>query len=211
MADKYFKITLDDGITPLTLTNNPAGMTDFEVTYKRHEVYGTVFRTIGGNLRFVKEGKEYLSDLFFSDGMDAECSILIESIVNENKTYTTEFDGIIDFSNFNEEIDYLEVGTIDNSVMGKFLAREEIPFNILSLTDIDGSNISTFPTPKNITLTPVNPIYSSTGDGVLVVDIPSSYPIINIKDYNYDFATKTNTIGPDFNENTFKIIIGQPF
>lgn len=215
MAQSYFKITLDDGLTSsLTLTNNPAGIEDFEIEYRRHEVYGTIFRSIGGSLRFVKEGAAYIKAVFEEYGIDGVIDITIEEIVLENKTYAPVYVGIIDFSNYTEDEDFVEVGILDNSIMAKFLAREETEVNIIDTKNIDNETITNpMPDPVDLVLSPINPVlwaetdpeifenrtgissnathtYYPTGD---VIDnyMPGEFDTANNKYTNNDTFTKS--------------------
>jgi len=202
MAQSFFKITLDNGVTPLTLTNNPAGLRDFEITYNRHKLYGTLFRSIGSSLRFVKEGFDYIQSIFYTKGIDGECSIQFEELNFTNKTYTTVYEGIIDFSNYNESDLYIEVGILDSTVMGKFLSREQSEIDIFSTTDLNGNAIPAFTSTRNTHLTPINPIIWATSDDcysevIVGGGLTSNYSHTEYINYG---TTVPNYIGTDYYE-----------
>ena len=205
MAQSFFKITLDNGITPLVLSHNPAGIEDFKIKYKRHAVYGSVFRSIGSTLRFVKEGRDYLRTLFMDSGLDAHCSIIFEELNLENKTYSSIYEGVIDFSTYKESLVYTECGVLDNDVVSKFLARENTSVNLLSEKNIDG-NLITNPLPPQtlVSLTPINPVYWATANDSNILKNIAGIDVNYSATINPSGVTTEDYLGGDFNEVDLK-------
>lgn len=200
MSKSFFKITLDDTDYPLILTSNPIGITEFELTYTRHQIYNTVFPAVGTALKFVHEGYDYIKSVFNVNGLDGVCGIKIEEQQLINKTYSTVFEGVIDFSTYTEFEDYIEVNVLENDLMTLFLSREKTEVNIIAATDIDGL-VVTPPTLTNLELSPIEPTLWAVADGCKVNDTQSG-----TTDYS-DFLdpsglVSVNMIGSDFNETT---------
>ena len=212
MAQSYFKITLDNGTTPLVLSHNPAGILDLEITWKRHEIYGTLFRSVGSSLRFVKEGADYLKTIWEANGIDGDCAIEIQSLNFENKTYSTIYTGIIDFSNYREDIDFIEVGILDKSVMSKFLAREKTNVNIIASKNIDNNTITTTtPSPRVTVLTPINPVTWSDSSGAESALVISSGLTSNFSQtITPTGATSPNLLGSDYDTSILKYTNSDP-
>lgn len=202
MAKSYFQIILSDGTTPLTLTNNPAGIEDFSIKYKRSKTYGTVLRSISESLRFVKEGADYIRNLFETKGIDAECSIEIKTLKLSNKTYSSVYTGILDFNTYSEDSIYIEIALIDNANTSLLISREGIDINLLSTEDLDGNTLTGLPAQDAISLSPIDFIFwaepETANIGYIFTSVPNKIPLIIFPNiYNV-----TNHIGSDFNEST---------
>lgn len=200
MAQAYFKITLDDTDVPLTLTNNPAGIEDFEIKFKRHQTYGTIMRSVSETLRFVEEGRQYIKDVFDQFGIDGDCSINIKTLNLTNKTYSTIYDGYLDFSTYSEDDVYVEIAIVDKKDTTVLQSRESIDIDLLSTVDLDGNALAGLPSQDTLELSPVDVVLWAECQNVTadssIIGQPSTggvifYPI---------GTTDPNFIGSEFDE-----------
>ena len=205
MAKSFFQIELDNGTTNLILTNNPAGIEDFTIDYKTHQVYGTVFREIGSSLRFVKEGRQFLKEVFDVYGLDSYCTINIDLLDLETKTYLRFWEGTIDFSTYKEDAVFVEVSTAETGAIKTFFTRENIPVNLLASKTLDGDTPSSSITTSEITIPPVDLVFTSGGVGAigyLFTTTPTTNPF-----FVYPSSTdpdNVNYIGGDYDVSKMK-------
>lgn len=201
MAQSYFQIILSDGTTPLTLTSNPAGIKDFKITYKRHALYGTVMRSISESLRFVKEGAAYIKDLFDSHGIDAECSIIIKTINLTNKTYSTVYEAVLDFSTYKSDSDFVEIALISSSESELLASRENVEIDLTASEDLDGNTLTGLPTQDTLQLSPVDLIYWAVPETANIGYLFTSPPGTNPLEIYPSLYNVENFIGADFDES----------
>lgn len=203
MAQSYFQIILDDTDVPLTLTKNPAGIEDFEIKYKRHQTYGTVMRSITETLRFVEEGRQYIKDVFDAFGVDGECYITIKTQNLSNKTYSTLYEGYLDFSTYVEDDVFVEVAIIDSQDTSKLQSRESIDIDLLSSIDLDGNSLSGLPSQDTLLLSPVDVVLWADASNLSAGSSIIGQPTTGSTTFYLTGLVDSNTIGGDYDETNF--------
>jgi len=128
----------------LTLTNLPAGWEDKSISFIRHEFYKSVMRSMGLNLRFVFEGKDLIELAYSEAGISAIIDIEIQEYDPSDDTYATYYTGILDLSNLKITRDFAECPILDNMVLSKFNARDEMELSLNELVTLDDDVITEF-------------------------------------------------------------------
>jgi hypothetical protein len=205
MAKAEYRITLDDGVNPLVLQNNPVNILKRQTEYVENERYGTIFRSISGTIRFTLSGRDYLIALKNAKGIDAECSIKIERLNNSTQGYENPRYGVIDFEKWNDvsKSKFLDVNIIDGLDLQKLFNRENLQINVTSSEDVDGKAI-TDPLGifKQVNLPQINPPFWALGDGGITILKSYNPPSSSTEDLFFQGSTSFNNIGADFDDDT---------
>jgi len=122
---KELRFTLTDtsGI-PVILTVSPDGWDDTMIVYERSKKYYGVFRSFTIPLKFVKGGATIIRDEFYTHGLKAYCTILIEKLNKITLVYETAFSGKVDFTTFKDGDHLVECNMIDGGLAEILKARE---------------------------------------------------------------------------------------
>ncbi len=206
MAKSYYKFILSTDVITKTLEYSPAGYQDFEVEYVRHEVYGTIFRKIGGSIRFVKDGYKFLNSLFFADGINAKCNIEIQKLDMISHIYKPFFVGIIDFTTFHKDIDFIEVSILDNSILQTFFTYEETKFNLLATKNVNGDTI-TAPTNAIITLPSINFTQYTIAETITSVALNDPLDNTPVTAEPTTVDTDINILGSQYNDANARLTV----
>lgn len=151
---KNYKYILGhSGSTPttLTLTHSPVGWDEAEITLLRNETYHSVLRNFAIQLRFVREGMNYIEGAYNADGINAVVTIEIQYLDKSDYTYNSLYTGILDFTKYKKARDFVEIPIIDNDTLSKFKTRDEIELSLAATKSIDGTSISLIDT-QNFTI-----------------------------------------------------------
>ena len=130
-AWNYFYVD-SNGVVQSTATKTelpqaPKGWDGQTLVWERgFEWYG-VFTNYSNPLQFVNDGAKILKDRYYSQGIEAECQLLIEKHTNEVSTwgYQEYYKGDIDFSRFKDMKDFVEVSIMESGFLAKLKANEQ--------------------------------------------------------------------------------------
>jgi hypothetical protein len=142
----------------ITLTKSPADWEKKSLTFSFNKTYKSVFRSFSLPLRFVKEGKTFIDDIWNEYGIEEKITVEITEQNPTSLVYDIEFyTGILDLSTYEWDIDFTEVTFIDGSIEAAFIGNEKIEFDLNSTTAYDGTSITPFVSqPFNFQLTPID-------------------------------------------------------
>jgi len=131
-----FTITYDG--TSHVLNDDPDGWNDELLNFERSEKYHGIFRSGSMNLRFVGDGAFILRKAYYTDGIAASVTLLIELFDRSSMSYTTLIDGAeFDFLEFNDELNFVECPVIQGGLQRIIDGRISNKYEIL----LDGSNV----------------------------------------------------------------------
>lgn len=119
-------------ITPLEYS--PDGWKDKIVNYTRNETYYGVFRSFTIPLRFVKTSAQILRERLYKFGMEDIVNLIIKRLNYTTGDYDDFYIGEIDFSKFQDSLNFFQVNVIEGGLIKYLKAYEgvtqEIPLNI---------------------------------------------------------------------------------
>lgn len=131
-----------NGAAPLTLPVNPEDYDKIDYAFKRSETQG-IFHEIITDLKFVREGRDYLINAFDTNGIHAQ---VICTIYKRNKdTDEDEFfyQGKVQFADATQTRDYFICDLEAEGFQQTFLNSTEKSYDILTYTDSSGNTQST--------------------------------------------------------------------
>lgn len=129
---KDLRFTLTYDATSLVLTHTPDGWEETLVKWVRNEKYYGLFRSFSMPMRFVKEGASFICDAYLIGGVNAEISLLIETLDRSTWTYTTYYEGQLDLTKLKWSVAYIECNLISGGLSAILKAKENIDYIINS-------------------------------------------------------------------------------
>jgi hypothetical protein len=179
-AWNYFYVD-SNGVVQSTATKTelpqaPKGWDGQTLVWERGFQWYGVFTNYSNPLQFVNDGAKILKDRYYSQGIEAECQLLIERHTNEVSTwgYQEYYKGDIDFSRFKDMKDFVEVSIMESGFLAKLKSNEsttiEIPVennpNVIWV-NMDGINLRHITTFTGLT----DEVHQN--DSIYVFKIPS--------------------------------------
>jgi hypothetical protein len=126
------------------LKNIPDGWDD-EIVFERNSKYKGVFRKYAdGELKFPKDGRRYLLNVYEQQGITAQCTLLVQKLVGFE--YVNHFSGSLDFSTYKIDELFVSIQCMDNSFSEIVKNREKNEVNLLDDRTIDGTTLPELPT-----------------------------------------------------------------
>jgi len=128
-------------------------MANYKNKLVRHKIYNSVFVDITFDVKFVKDGFEYLKAAFEDKKHRATCNIMIKEYNSDTNSFDTIFEGIGNFSEYQQTDITASISFDSTDILQKFYAREKNKYNLASKTSTDGVTVPTINGEK-ITLLP---------------------------------------------------------
>ena len=146
-TEKRYQFTLDGTV----LVFAPDGWMDDEYTMTRDmRLFGVFRKFANSELKFVKDGRDILRDIYEASGVNASCEFIVDEVLSTGAT-RNKFVGKIDFSTYKITEISVDVAVIDGSFTDLVLSRSKTEINLLGTTTIDGIVIVPL-LPKTITI-----------------------------------------------------------
>jgi hypothetical protein len=126
-------------------TYSPKGWEDTELVLKRHDKYDGVFKDYTVKVEFFcGAGKEYIDNIYDTQGIEAEVTVLIEIDCNESGTFSTLYEGKVIMKTY-EKIqaapEYTRLNLEQDGITQTVLNRLETKVNLSSTETLDGSEV----------------------------------------------------------------------
>lgn len=140
-----YRYTLDNSIAgQLVLTKDPDGWENSGRKLKRDPQYHGVFYEHSLDMSFHCNGggMEYLINVFETQGISAEVTILIEYKCSEDSEYEEDFDGKISFDRYEKRNESLIVHIEQNDIWSLVKSRWDTKVDLLSPETLDGTSLS---------------------------------------------------------------------
>lgn len=152
MSMTYYRYSLINATSgTLILTEAPQEWASDQSFWERSMTYWGIFRSFSTKeLSFIRSGATYLKTVFEREGTEAVCDYKVEVLNTSNYTYSTIYQGLIDFSTYRytpgsySSFDVVRVQIIDNDFINKVKTRESLPVSLSKLVDLDGDAITPF-------------------------------------------------------------------
>lgn len=150
MGFPLFKFTLNNTIEGALEIKEPEGWDNGTLKLERNDEYHSLVEYYDQSLIFddaqsngLEGGLSYIRNIQYTQGIDAQITILIEISEDEGDNYETIFEGLIDNAT-TKEVDFykLECGVKRNDFWSKFINRKSIPVDLSKSTDEDGNAIT---------------------------------------------------------------------
>ena len=144
MSQFKFELESQSGLLPKIEIIEPVGWDSNKPTLTRDQTYHGVLRSFTIDLTFVRDGYQYLKELYEEEGVMCDCLIYIYEYNNSKHEYELQDTGKIDFSTWNERDTEMGVNlTItDTRFIEKIRAREDTEVNYNNSVDLDGNEMS---------------------------------------------------------------------
>jgi hypothetical protein len=127
---------------------SPKGWEEMELVLKRHEKYDGIFKdyTVKAEF-FCGAGKEYIDNIYDTQGIEAEVTALIEIDCTDSGTYEELYDGKLIMKSY-EKIqaapEYTRVNLEQAGIIQTVLNRLEVKVDLSSLESLDGTALTAF-------------------------------------------------------------------
>lgn len=117
--------------TATELNFAPEGWDEKALKWERGFDWWGVFTNMTLPLRFVRDGKEIVRYVYYTEGVDGNCELYIERLDRSTMTYSLYFRGELDFSKIdNQENTYTVIPVMDGDYMSKLKAEETTEYQI---------------------------------------------------------------------------------
>lgn len=141
---KLFQYILSsEGYGVLPLTNVPEGWEGSELTFIRDKKYKGVLTEFSTNeLKFVKEGRDYIQTAYEAKGVDYEITITIKLQNNSTFQYETYFIGKIDLATYKIDSTGVSTQITSSGFQDTILNRQALKVDLLNTKYIGGGERS---------------------------------------------------------------------
>lgn len=141
-SPKRYRFTLyNKAFGTLVLRHAPDGWAEDEFSMSRSMKYFGVFRKFSqSELKFIKEGRDYLQSCYEAFGVNADVIITVDYYSTQN-VYSTRFEGTIDFSTWKVNELSAAVQIKDGGFQDLIFNRESVDVDVLKPTSVDGVSI----------------------------------------------------------------------
>lgn len=129
-------------------TYSPKGWQETEIVFKRHEKYDGIFKdyTIKADF-FCGAGKEYLDNIYDTQGFESEVSILIEIDCDDSDNFQTLYEGEVMMKTY-EKIqaapEYTRVNLTQAGISQTILNRLDVKVDLAATQTMDGTALTSF-------------------------------------------------------------------
>lgn len=130
MQPNNFRYSLKiDGVTT-ELFHAPIGWEDSLIKWGRETFYFGMIRTFSVPLKFVKEGATLLRKEFYSSGIEGNATLTIDKLNKSTWVYEQLYIGDVDFSNFKDGENEVEVNIMEGGISKQIKAYENVKYEI---------------------------------------------------------------------------------
>lgn len=129
---------------PVTLQNDPMGWDAERKSIERDPVLHGVFVKYNPELKFVKDGRALINELFNSYGIEAEITLTVERKNVATRAWELQYEGILEMITFKTDRNFTTVKTMDTGFYQKFKNRQDVKVNLQAVTDQDGNAMPSF-------------------------------------------------------------------
>ncbi len=124
-------------------TYSPKGWEETELILKRHEKYDGIFKDYTGKVEFFcGSGKEYIDNIYETQGIEAEVSVMIEIDCDDSDTYITLYNGKAIMKSYDKVAaapEYTRVNLEQNGIIQTVLNRMDTKVNLSAEETLDGN------------------------------------------------------------------------
>lgn len=130
---------IESGVTYI-LPHAPTGWEDSLKNWSRNEFYFGMMRSFTANMEFALDGAWLLRRAYYTRGLRAEMTLVVEELQPLTWEYRESFRGSIDFSTFSDGKNTVSISAMEQGITEMVKAYEdvqyEIPLNVANAIDI---------------------------------------------------------------------------
>lgn len=140
---QWIYVLKSDSFETIQLQYAPSGWNEQRVSIKRSPSYFGLTRSVSTSLRFFKDGKDFIQNVYERKGTEHEIYIgIYQYNPKPVDKFLLFFEGIIDLStytfNANDEGQFIEVDVNESSLARKLMSRDDIKVDLSRTTSIEG-------------------------------------------------------------------------
>jgi len=140
MTNKSWIYVLDSiGYGRKVLEYAPEGWDKKKVSIKRSPTYKGLIRNLSADLKFVKDGYEYVQNIYEKEGTEFIINIGIYEYNSTLDKYLLFFAGLLDLSSYNVNELYVQCDVNESTLARKLMSRDDVAVNLsktLSIEDV---------------------------------------------------------------------------
>jgi hypothetical protein len=126
----------------ILLNFEPLNWNDDEKTLVRNEENWGVFTQLSNDLQFVKDGKDYIKEVFLTQGTEAE--LTLERVVAEliSQGYELDHKGYLDLKTYSEQDEKVSIKFLTGGLQNLIESQFDEAYELERGTDINGNQIT---------------------------------------------------------------------
>ena len=128
----------------ITLQTDPMGWDAERKTIERDPTLHGVFVKYTPELKFVKEGRALITELFNAYGIEAEITLTIERKNVLTRAWELQFEGILEMLTLKIDRNFATCKIMDVGFYQKFKNRQDVKVNLQAIADQDGNAMPGF-------------------------------------------------------------------
>ncbi len=113
----------------------PIGWKETEIKWARSLTYWGLVTTLTTAYKFVEDGAKILRHIYFTQGVEGKCRLVIEKRRKSDFTYEAFYEGDVDFSTFLDEDSQVTVNVEQGGMNARFRANENTPYEVTPITE----------------------------------------------------------------------------
>jgi hypothetical protein len=117
---------------------------ELSLVFARNLNYHGIQRTVGVNVKFVKDGYDYLQAVYEAYGIAADITFTILELNKQINDYQLFFEGKINLESYNIDKIIVTVGIEETGILQKFTNNDDIEVNLQNLTSLGDVAIPPF-------------------------------------------------------------------
>jgi len=127
----------------LVLQHDPIGWNTNSHKFKRSEQYHGITVEYSTELEFIKDGRDYIQDVYETEGIEGEINIYVQRM-NLNLLWDTDFVGVINLDKYDISDTGIKTNIEQTGFAMRFINGEDLEINLNKLTSPLGEPITPF-------------------------------------------------------------------
>lgn len=113
----------------------PDGWKETEIKWVRSKSYWGLLTTLTTSYQFVGDGAKILRHIYFTQGIEGKCRLVVEKRRKTDFTYEQFYEGEVNFSTIQDEDDHVAVNIEQGGLTSLFRANENTPYELAIVGD----------------------------------------------------------------------------
>ena len=141
--------------TAIVLKNDPMGWDAERKTIERDPTLHGLFVKYTPDLKFVKDGRALIAELYNTYGIEAEITLFVDRKNLKTREWEQQYTGRLDLTTLTIDKDFAQCKVDEISFYQKIKNRQDVKVSLQATTDLDGNAM---PAPGDVSL----PMHSKT-------------------------------------------------
>lgn len=117
---------------------------ELSLVFARSAVYHGIQRTAGINVRFIKDGYDYIKTIYETFGIEAEITFTVYELNKQINDYQLFFEGRISLDSYRIDKIFVTVGIEETGLVSKFTNNDDVQVNLQKLISLGDVAINPF-------------------------------------------------------------------